>query len=72
MWRWVHPETRRYYQADLVQDLFGDWTLVRAWGGLGTARGRTQVTGVASKEAGLRQVAALDRRRQQRGYRSVT
>jgi hypothetical protein len=30
MWRWVNPDNRRYYQADLVQDLLGDWMLVRA------------------------------------------
>ncbi len=39
MRRWIHPEQLRYYQADLVQDLFGEWTLVCSWGGLGTTRG---------------------------------
>jgi hypothetical protein len=28
--RWIHPEKGRYYQAELVQDLFGDWTLILA------------------------------------------
>jgi hypothetical protein len=38
LWRWVHPDQRRYYQAVLSTDLFGDWTLTLAWGGLGSAR----------------------------------
>ena len=36
MRRWVHPEKARYYQADLVEDLFGDWCVVTAWVGLGS------------------------------------
>jgi len=69
MWHWIHPEKLRYYQADLVKDLFGDWTLVRAWGGVGTARGCRRITWVASEDEGLRKLAELDRRRQKRGYR---
>jgi hypothetical protein len=41
--RWINPETARYYQVDLVQDLFGDWTLIQCWGGLGSRRGRMRV-----------------------------
>jgi len=26
---WVHPGKCRYYQAELVRDLFGDWSLAR-------------------------------------------
>jgi len=42
--RWIHPEKARYYQAELVEDLLGDWTVVVCWGGLGSRRGghRTQ------------------------------
>jgi len=71
MWRWIHPEKLRYYQAELVLDLFGEWTLVYGWGGLGTRRGRRQIKGMASKEEGLRQVAELDTHRQKRGYLPV-
>jgi hypothetical protein len=71
LWRWVHPEKRRYYQAVLSTDLFGDWTLTLSWGGLGSARGNWRMTGVASEEEGLRQVAALDARRRGRGYRAT-
>jgi len=71
MWRWIQPETLRYYQADLVVDLFGDWTLVYAWGGLGAKRGSRRIKGMASKEEGLRQVAELDTYRRKRGYLPV-
>ena len=71
MCRWIHPEKLRYYQADLVLDLFGDWTLVTTWGGLGTARGSRRIAVVESEQAGWRALAALDARRQKRGYLQV-
>jgi hypothetical protein len=27
MWRWSSPEKQRYRLANLVQDLFGEWTV---------------------------------------------
>ena len=71
MRRWIHPEQLRYYQADLVQDLFGEWTLVCSWGGLGTALGGFNSTGVASHEDGLRRLEALDSLRRRHGYLPV-
>jgi predicted DNA-binding WGR domain protein len=71
VWRWIQPETLRYYQAELLVDLLGDWCLVYAWGGLGSARGSRRVTGVASEEEGRRKVAKLDTHRQKRGYQTV-
>ena len=68
---WVNPEKARYYQVYLVRDLFGDWTLRKAWGGTGSRLGRMQSTGVASYEAGVAQVRAIAKRRVQRGYRSI-
>ncbi len=53
MWQWTNPENGRYYQADLVRDLFGDWSLVLAWGGQGSQRGKMRSTFVPSHEAGL-------------------
>ena len=68
MRRWIHPEQSRYYQADLVRDLFGEWTLVCSWGGSGTARGGCSSTGVASREEGLRRLEALAELRRRHGY----
>jgi hypothetical protein len=66
--RWIQPEKARYYQAELVQDLFGEWTLVCSWGGLGTALGGLSSTGVASLEDGLLKLEAVDKLRRQHGY----
>ena len=71
MWCWIHPEKQRYYQADLVVDLFGDWTMVCAWGGLGSKRGRQRITGVASQADGMEKITELDAHRQKRGYLPV-
>ena len=71
MWRWTHPEKHRYYQADLVKDLFDDWQVITAWGGVGSRRGGRRNLYVPSQEAGLQQLAAIDRRRRQRGYRGT-
>ena len=69
--RWVNEAKARYYQAELVQDLFGDWVVITAWGGLGSRRGRQRNLFVPSYEAGVQQLAAIDKRRRQRGYRPV-
>lgn len=66
--RWIHPEKDRYYRAELVQDLFGAWTLILAWGGLGSRRGRMRLVSVPSYAAGLERLDGLRKRRRQRGY----
>ncbi len=69
MHRWINSQTNRYYLADLVQDLLGDWTLVRCWGARGSRRGRLRVTAVESEAAGQALIAAIGQRRRQHGYR---
>ena len=68
---WVHPDKARYYQVHLGQDLLGDWTLLKVWGGLGSRRGRMHNTGVSSYDDGIEQVREIAKRRIQHGYRSV-
>jgi hypothetical protein len=67
---WINPAKGRYYQVHLAQDLFGDWTLLKVWGGCGSRRGRLQSSGVASYADGLAQLHAIAKRRLARGYRS--
>jgi hypothetical protein len=55
----------------LAQDLLGDWTLLKVWGGLGSNRGRMHSTGVASYEAGIELVDEIARRRARRGYANI-
>lgn len=68
---WINPEKARYYQVFLDRDLFGDWTLIKVWGGIGSNRGRMHSTGVASYESGVELVDEIARRRNQRGYKPV-
>lgn len=60
-----------YFQVYLNQDLFGDWTQIKVWDGIGSNRGRMHSSGVASYEAGIKQVDEIARRRFQRGYASI-
>ena len=71
MWYWINPHNHRYYQADLVLDLLGDWTLVCAWGGYGTLRGNHAISGVTSYADGLQKIEALGTHREKRGYIAV-
>ena len=66
--RWIHPEKQRYYQVELLQDLLGDWILVKCWGGIGSHLGRLRIVHVASEQAGLKQIAVIAKRRRQHGY----
>ena len=65
---WVNPAKARYYQVFLDRDLFGEWTLIKVWGGIGSNRNRMHSTGVAPYEAGIELVDEIARRRSQRGY----
>jgi hypothetical protein len=71
MHRWIHAEKARYYQALLVKDLFGDWTLLMAWGALGSKRGGMRSTCVPSSAAGLARIGEIAKRRKRHGYRSL-
>ena len=69
---WVNPEKARYYQVHLALDLFGDWTLRKVWGGIGSSRGRMHNTGVPSYDEGVEQIREIAKRRGQRGYERVS
>ena len=59
MYSWIQPEKSLYYQANLIKDLFGDWTLVSSWGVIDSRRGRVRKTGVPSYQAGLERINAI-------------
>ena len=69
---WVNPEKARYYQVHLALDLFGDWTLRKVWGGIGSSRGRMHNTAVPSYDEGVEQIREIAKRRGQRGYERVS
>jgi hypothetical protein len=66
--RWENRSRRRYYEAVVQQDLFGEWEVWRTWGGLGSARGGQLVVPSASEQAGLAELQSLATHRLRRGY----
>jgi hypothetical protein len=71
-WRRRRWETdRRYYVAEVRQDLWGRWLLYRRWGSRTTARGNHQTLPADSYEEALALLAAPLGRGRQRGYREV-
>lgn len=69
--RWEHVKAGRYYQALVQQNLFGEWEILRIWGGIGSARGARQCVPLPSQAAALRALADTAKRRAQRGYQPV-
>lgn len=59
---------RRYYQAEIVQDLFGTWVLKRSWGGLGSRRRMSMTQAVESYSHALQLLEQVGKYRQKRGY----
>ncbi|MGV2830797.1 WGR domain-containing protein [Myxosarcina sp. GI1(2024)] len=64
--RWI--KENRHYTACLQQDLFGSWTVTKAWGSHRSGHGRSQVIAVASYEAGVAQLNKIAARRLKRSY----
>ncbi len=66
--RWENPQTRRYYDAWALKNLFGDWEVYCVWGGIGTRRGGSRAVPAASLADALEKMTAIDTRRRQRHY----
>jgi predicted DNA-binding WGR domain protein len=67
--RWTTME--RFYVLHVQTNLFGEWELLKAWGGRGSQRGRHQAVPADNREDALRLLAKEARRREKRGYRLV-
>jgi predicted DNA-binding WGR domain protein len=67
--RW--EKSTRYYEARLHPDLWGEWMLTVGWGRRGTRLGQMRDRPCASHAEGLARLAAVGKRRAQRGYRAV-
>lgn len=64
--RWTRG--RRYYRVHLEQDLWTGWLLTQVHGRIGSRLGRTRSFEQPSIEAALFSLAAIAKRRRQRGY----
>ena len=70
-WRWENAGARRYYEARVTQGLFGEWYVLRSWGGIGTRFGGEQADLVTSPADAITVLEVLAKRRVQRGYLAV-
>ncbi len=66
--RWEHAAKRRYYEARLVRDLWGDQVIISAWGGVGSALGREVMRPVVSRVKWMDALDDIARRRRAHGY----
>lgn len=64
--RWIRGS--RYYRVHLEQDLWSAWLITQVNGRRGTRLGRARSTPSTSIEAALLELAAIAKRRRQRGY----
>lgn len=69
MRRWINLDTKRYYQADYMKDLLGGWSVVSAWGGLGTRLGGMRSEWVETWEEAEQRLETIARQRARKGYR---
>ena len=66
--RFENQQKGRYYRLILAKDLFGDWIVTRAWGGIGKAGGRIIHAPCPSYEDGVSLFQKFAKTRKQRGY----
>lgn len=57
----------RYYAFDIQRDLFGQWTLVRRWGRIGT-QGRHRIESFPTRDLASRARDAWRSKKVTRGY----
>ncbi|WP_198647112.1 WGR domain-containing protein [Pannonibacter carbonis] len=61
----------RFYRLDVQPDLFGQWSLVREWGRIGSG-GQVRVTPYPSESRALAAQEALAIQKERRGYHCTT
>ena len=69
-WEKVDPENgqRRFYTAELRQDLWGDWLFIRAWGRIGQKPSRVVIVPVSAPGEALELAEDIARIRNQHQY----
>lgn len=64
--RW--EKATRYYEAHVQQDLWGEWLVVRTWGGKGSRRGGIKAELCATRKEACARFERIAQLRQRRGY----
>ena len=70
--RYECPSSGRFYQAWAARDLFGQWCVVVAWGGIGSRRGQLRSIPHEDAAACYRALDTIEKRRVHRGYLRVS
>lgn len=65
---WENPDNNRYYKAELIRDLLSDFVLIKINGSLTSKLGQVRQVVCADYADALKQVEALKKTRQRRGY----
>ncbi len=69
--RWENPKKGRYYEAWTHKNLFGEWEVLCAWGGIGTKQGGSKAIPTDSIEAAGDIMATIHAKRLKRHYLPV-
>lgn len=69
--RFENPKNRRYYEARILCNLFGEWEVFCLWGGIGSALGNSKAWPAADLNAAVKHLSAVTKRRNARGYQAV-
>ncbi|OFA15477.1 hypothetical protein A4U49_12470 [Acidithiobacillus ferrivorans] len=69
-WEKVDPESgqRRFYTAELRQDLWGDWLFIKAWGRIGQRPSKVVIAPVMGAAEALELAGQVAQKRRQHGY----
>jgi len=71
MWRWINPDSGRWYEARLERDLLDGLVVVARWGGSGRAGVGMQRHPVTTRADVRAVIARLHQRRRQHRYADV-
>jgi len=70
-YRFEHKEKQRYYRLLLMQDLLGNWLVTKIWGGINKSGGRILHAPCLTYHEGIKMIATLSKKREQRGYQLI-
>lgn len=66
--RWENASTGRYYEAEVLHNLFGDLEVLTVWGGIGSLRGSHRYEPVSDAIAAEQLLKRIAKRRAKRRY----
>ncbi len=61
----------RYYEARVINDLLGDWTIVKSWGRKGSSMGGVDIMMVDDKDEAIAKIRGLALHRRKHHYEVV-